>query len=118
MLRLFDRLNGSSEDTLSIEYPDHGSMLIGGGPERFIAVCFLPDGASLHAEKNKEEGMVLIQVGGQIGDYPARNVLDRVTAVEVAKDYLRDHTMATSLAWIRDVAPEKNWSEYSDKQTA
>lgn len=38
--RLFAKLHGNTFDSLSLETADHGSLLIGGGPERFVAVRF------------------------------------------------------------------------------
>jgi hypothetical protein len=116
---LFERLDGSSEDTLSIETADHGSLLVGGGPERFVAVSFLRDGASFHAERGiGEDGIEMIQVGGQVGDYPKRYVLDRESAWEVAKEFFRTRTMTPAFTWVRDVAPEKEWSTYPDEPNA
>jgi hypothetical protein len=114
---LFERLNGSTEDTLYIETADHGSMLVGGGPERFVAVSFLPDGSSFHAERAvDEDGIEMIQVGGQVGNYPKRYVLNRESAWQVARHFFDTRTMDGAFTWVRDVEPEIDWSEYHDEK--
>lgn len=116
--RLFALLNGRSEDTLSIETESHGSLLVGGGPDRFVAVCFEPDGSSFHAESDVRKGKKeLLQVGGQAGDYPGHYILHRDLALRVAARYFNARTMLESLVWVRDTEPEKNWSQYREEET-
>lgn len=117
--RLFNMLNGRGEDTLSLETDAHGSLLVGGGPDRFVAVCFEPDGSSYHAEHGApEERKEHLQVGGQVGDYPSHYILDRDVALSVAIRYCGSRSMLESLSWVRDTEPEKNWSDYHEEERA
>ena len=117
--RLFGMLNGRSEDTLSLETDSHGSLLIGGGPDRFVAVCFESDGSSFHAERGPpEEKKELLQVGEQEGDYPRHYILDRALALSAATRYFGSRSMLESLSWVRDTEPEKNWSDYQEEERA
>lgn len=117
--RLFSMLNGRDQDTLSLETDTHGSLLVGGGPDRFVAVCFESDGSSFHAERGApEEKKEPLQVGGQVGDYPRHYILNRDLALSVATRYFVSRSKLESLSWVRDTEPEKEWSDYHEEERA
>lgn len=101
----FGKLNGRTDDTLAIEAAGGGSLLLGGGPGKFVAVCFEPGGAAYHAQRRtNEQGAERIQIGGQVGDYPRSYVLERDAAWHIAVAYLTERARWPEVNWVQDVA--------------
>jgi hypothetical protein len=101
------RLDGDKIDSMSIEVAGVGALMIGGGPDQFIAISFPADGSSSHVETdNAKMGSVELQVGGQTGIYPAAMILTSDLAFAIAERFFREGEFDSSLRWVQDCPPE------------
>lgn len=101
------QLDGQRMDAVWIKVKEVGALCIGGGPEGFIVVSFPSDGSSSHVVSSDEESpTVELQVGGQIGLYPATMVLPATDAFEIAERFLILGTYDPARRWIEDCPAE------------
>ncbi|MFN7138944.1 MAG: hypothetical protein ACK4UN_06375 [Limisphaerales bacterium] len=101
------RLDGDKTDSLSIEIPSAGALMIGGGPDQFIIVSFPADGSSSHVETDTAQiGSVELQVGGQTGFYSPAMILSFDLAFAIAEHFFREGEFDSSLGWVQDCPPE------------
>jgi len=96
-----NRLDGRRHTLLTIvgERED-AHLAIGGGAGQYV-VYVTPDNDEFWnvVSEREDDEVVLLVAGGQEGDYPARQVVDRETARAAGHAYLRDFSREPSVSW-------------------
>jgi hypothetical protein len=103
VLRLFQKLDASVHTHLALEARDGTNLVIGGGAGRYVVYVATPDQQfwNLLSEPSKT-GVVLLHVGGQEGDFPARQVVGEQQALLAARTFLSDGKLDPTLIWERE----------------
>jgi ubiquinone/menaquinone biosynthesis C-methylase UbiE len=99
---LVDGLNQSTSSLVVIEPPTGESvLLVGGGLGRFIVTYVESDQRSAVAVDLSAEPDVEIRVvaGGQPGNFPARWVVSRTTAIQAATTFSQTGSLTAELMW-------------------
>jgi hypothetical protein len=103
--RAIHRLNGADYNDLYLERPDDSTwMAIGGGDGRYFVMLTTAaqtgeESWSVACLDATEEGTESLVVGGQPGDYPARQIVAIVTALDAARGYFATGALSPTLHW-------------------
>lgn len=85
-----ERLDGRTNTLVLVRKPDASHLAVGGGPEKFVVYATFDDVEffSLLSDTDRP-GEMPINAGGQIGDYPASQIVDLDAAVGAALEFAR-----------------------------
>lgn len=92
--------------TLACFYGSDGSYLtIGGGAGQYVVILATPGGEywNLVAKGQDPEERVPLVCGGQEGDFPKRQVVDKDSALKAAKSFSLSGELDQSLKWELDI---------------
>ncbi|MBN4049981.1 hypothetical protein JYT84_00975 [bacterium AH-315-M10] len=80
---------------------EEAHLAIGGGGGRYVVYVTDDNEVFLNLinEASEDEGVVLLFVGGQEGEYPSRMVVGLEAAVNAATDYVETGRPAAGLRW-------------------
>jgi hypothetical protein len=98
--RAIDALDSTSRTTVTLERAN-ASMTVGGGQGQyvvFVAVGEDEEFWNLLSEADAT-GIVMINIGGQDGDFPARHVVDHKKAARAALCFLESGRRDPTLTW-------------------
>jgi hypothetical protein len=99
---LVDGLDQSTSSLIVIEPPTGESvLLVGGGLGQYVVTYVEPDQRSAVVVDRSADPDIEIRVvaGGQAGNYPARWVVSRATAVQAATAFSQTGSRAAELLW-------------------
>lgn len=76
-------------------------LCVGGGGGQYVAYASTSDGQLWNLLSNKSDCMdvVLLNAGGQEGDFPARQVVDKQQVLRAARTFLEIGKLDSSLQW-------------------
>lgn len=100
LARLLDRLDARTHTLLMLQGPREAHMAIGGGNGQYI-VYFSPVAEqfwNLHRRASRD-GITMLTVGGQEGDYPSSQIVTKEEAWQAANFFLVNGSMAPDLDW-------------------
>lgn len=87
--------------TITLSGRDDAYLCIGGGRGRYVVYAWKADGTlwNLLSHKGRNGGKVMLNVGGQEGDYPMRQVVDMKAVQQAAEPSFKTGEMDSSLLW-------------------
>jgi hypothetical protein len=100
--RLINRLDGKRFTLVILRGPGEDQLAIGGGLEGRYVMYQTRDNETFwepSRESAPDERVVLV-VGGQTGEYPARQVVGSQEAIAAATEYARKGSLTTAVRWI------------------
>jgi len=93
-------LDALERTMVSIHYGDEACLTIAGGSGRYVVYACTGDENFWNLMRpDKEDGVVLLNAGGQEGDFPARQVVDFSQASAAGAFFFKFHQMDPSLYW-------------------
>lgn len=97
-------MDGRSQTMVVLSRDDWSSLSIGGGGGQFNVVLTTADEQfwSLRGVGTGRADPVGVVVGGQLGYYPDRRVVDMDRVLAAAREFITDGCAATSLEWDRE----------------
>lgn len=99
-LNAIDALNAETKTLLSLCAKDDGYLTVGGGNGNYIVYVSTSDEQFWNLLSSKiDDDVRLINAGGQIGDFPARQVVDHDQVVQAARAYFDDGSLSPMLNW-------------------
>ena len=98
--RAIEALDAISRTTLTLERAE-ASMTVGGGQGRYVVFVTVGDDEEFWNLLSDADaaGVVMINIGGQEGDFPASHVVNREKAVRAALCFLESSRRDPTLAW-------------------
>ncbi len=102
------RLDGRTRSQLVLEGPAETAMIIGGGPEMFVATVVMDTDAEIHelmrdnSRDGESEPPVELVTGGQSGLFAAEHVVDIATLIAAATAFASVGRPAAALRWRRE----------------
>ncbi|HEV7493391.1 hypothetical protein [Baekduia sp.] len=92
-------LDGDERNDLSLESAGEATMVVAGGPELCFIYATFDSRTFLIPETGREGDPVELMAGGQLGIFPAGNLVDKETAAAVATIWARTGALDTRLGW-------------------
>jgi len=94
-------LDASVRTTVCLYGIDGSFLTIGGGGGQYVVYVTTPDEQfwNLLAEDSDLKGIILINIGGQEGDFPARQVVNEQRALQASRTFFRSGELDSSLRW-------------------
>jgi hypothetical protein len=101
--RVVDALDAKTRTLVSLYGRDGAHLSIGGGAGRYVVYALTPDDQlwNLHTDEDNRKGTVLLNAGGQEGDYPASQVVNKGLALQAARTFLAKGELDPRLRWER-----------------
>jgi hypothetical protein len=98
--RSIEALDAASRTTLTLERAE-ASMTVGGGQGRYVVFVRVGDDEEFWNLLSEADatGVVMINIGGQEGDFPARQVVDHEKATRAALCFLESGRRDATLTW-------------------
>ncbi|MDC3982186.1 Imm1 family immunity protein [Polyangium jinanense] len=96
------RLDAKTYTIVTVQGPGEQHLAIGGGSGRYIVYATFDNCEFWNLlSTDSTNGMVLLNAGGQEGDYPAAQIVDQEQARTAARTFLLDLRLEPSLRWER-----------------
>jgi hypothetical protein len=96
----FTRLDASVYTTLTLAFGDDHHLGIGGGAGRYVVYSTVDNRAFMNlVSPDAPTGLVSVLIGGQLGDYPAEQVVDATTARAAGLAFLDGGRLDPSHPW-------------------
>jgi hypothetical protein len=92
-------LDGDEHNDLSLESAGEPTMVVAGGPKLCFIYATVDSTTFLIPETGGEGDPVELMAGGQLGIFPASNLVDKETAAAVATTWARTGALDTRLDW-------------------
>jgi hypothetical protein len=94
-------MDAKTRTLISLYGLDGSYLAVGGGAGKYVVYISTVEEEfwnllKQHSEKN---GIVMLNAGGQDGDYPSRQVVDKESALRAAKTFFRTGNRDASLSW-------------------
>ena len=98
--RSIEALDATSRTTLTLERAE-ASMTVGGGQGRYVVFVTVGGNEEFWNLLSEADatGAVMINIGGQEGDFPARHVVDHEKAARAALFFLESGRRDPTLTW-------------------
>ncbi|HEY4243555.1 MAG TPA: Imm1 family immunity protein [Kofleriaceae bacterium] len=94
------RLDGKSYTIVTLQGPGEQHLTVGGGDGQYVVYGTFDNNEFWNLLNPKDEGgTALLNAGGQEGDYPARQIVDRENARAAARTFLEKLQLEPSLRW-------------------
>ena len=102
MGEFLDLLDLNSHTTLTVDGQDGSSLTIGGGSGRYVIFYTSPDGdfQNFQSDTAPDSETVLLNIGGQEGDYRKDQLTDKAKALKVLEFYSKNGTPDLAYSWI------------------
>lgn len=99
--RAVEALNSATRTLVFLNGQNGSHLAIGGGAGRYVVYVSTSDEDfwNLVADKNDSAGQVMLNAGGQEGDYPVRQVVDKLHALQAAHKFFKTGELDPSLKW-------------------
>ena len=100
VLRAIAALDAATHTMVSL-FGSESCLCIGGGAGQYVAYASLPDGRlwNLLLDNEERKEVVLLNAGGQEGDFPGRQVVDKLRVLHAARTFFETGALDTSLRW-------------------
>lgn len=98
------RLNGDGVTMAGLHLPDMSSLAVGGGGDAGFNMSLTTAGEEFFCLRNPfvdGDDTVALIVGGQLGHYPRRWVVDLGAATAAAREFAHDGCRSSHLLWDR-----------------
>jgi hypothetical protein len=98
--RSIEALNATSRTTLTLDRAE-ASISVGGGQGRYVVFVTVGDDEEFWNLLSEADatGVIMINIGGQEGDFPARQVVDHEKATRAALCFLESGRRDPTLPW-------------------
>jgi hypothetical protein len=105
VLRVIAALDAKTRTMVSLFGPDNSYLCIGGGLGQYVAYASTSDGHlwNLLLDSDDRKAVVLVNPGGQEGDFPARQVLDKSRVLHAARSFFETGVLDAALRWERQI---------------
>ena len=99
--QFIEALDAKSRTLVSLYGRDGAYLSLGGGEGQYVVYVSASDELlwNLLAEASQRSGIVLLNAGGQEGDFPARQVVDKRQALQAARVFVRTGQLDSSQRW-------------------
>lgn len=103
VVEAIDALDADQRTMITLFGPNGEHLVVGGGNGQYVCFISTSDDElwNLKDEHAVCENPVLLNVGGQQGDYLPKNVVDRDMIVQAATEFFDGGRRANSLGWER-----------------
>lgn len=100
LLEAIDRLDERVYTLVIVGGEGEAHLAVGGGRGRFVVYATF-DNRTFHnlVERGRPGGVITIVAGGQAGEYPACQVVDRERAIRAASRFLSEGRLGEDLGW-------------------
>ena len=100
VMQSIDALDAETKTALTLER-EGASISVGGGRGRYVVFVTVGDDQKFWnlLSDYADTGAVMINIGGQEGDYPARHVVDKEQAMRAALCFLESGRRDPALTW-------------------
>jgi hypothetical protein len=92
-------LDGEERNDVYLESAGEATMVVAGGPELCFIYATFDNTVFLIPETGREGDPVELMAGGQVGIFPADNLVDQETAAAVAATWARTGALDTRVGW-------------------
>jgi hypothetical protein len=93
-------LDARSRTILHLSARNKLELTIGGGAGKYVIYASLPDNEFWNLLSDPAAvGTIVLNAGGQEGDFPARRVVDQTRALQAGKVFLKEGRLDLSLPW-------------------
>jgi len=105
VLRLIAALDAKTHTMVTLFGSDNSYLCIGGGSGRYVVYASTPDEQlwNLLLDSDDRKGMVLLNAGGQEGDFPVRQVLDKSHVLHAARTFFETGALDAALRWEKQI---------------
>jgi hypothetical protein len=101
-MRAFDALDANERTMLCLYSSKSRHLTIGGGDGKYVVYASLPKDEFWNLLSDiAENRTIMVNAGGQEGDFPARKVVDEMRARRAGTAFMRDGELDQSLRWER-----------------
>ena len=99
--RVIEALDAKTRTMVSLYGQDEQHLCIGGGAGQYVVYASMPGGQlwNLLSASDDRKDVVLVNAGGQEGDFPLRQVVDKETVLQAAHTFFRMGMLDVSLRW-------------------
>lgn len=98
--RAVEALDAKTRTMVTVFGVDNSYLCTGGGSGRYVAYVSASDGQLWNLLLDDErKGVILLNVGGQEGDFPARQVLDKSHVLQAGRTFFETGTLDPALRW-------------------
>lgn len=97
-------LNGGNRTIVTVAIGRDAHLAVGGGSDDRYVVYATFDNVTFHNLQGQrtENGTVLLNVGGQEGEYPAKTIVEIEVALTAARSFSRNARLDPSLNWVEE----------------
>jgi Immunity protein Imm1 len=92
-------LDGEDRNDVYLESAGDATLVVAGGPRLCFIYATFDNMVFLVPESGREGDPVELMAGGQVGIFPADNLVDRETAAAVATTWARTGELDTRVSW-------------------
>ena len=104
-LRAFEALDANERTMLCLYLSNGRQLTFGGGNGKYVVYASMSEDEFWNLISDAEENQVIIlNAGGQEGDFPARQIVDEERARRAGIAFMRDGELDESLRWERQKA--------------
>jgi hypothetical protein len=97
--RLLRRLDGSKYTMITLIGERDAHLAVGGGSGRYVVYATFDNDTFWNLCSAEAEGVVLLNIGGQEGDYASKQVVSMDVAFQAARKFLEAGELDDSLRW-------------------
>lgn len=102
LVRLIDRLDGQRYTIVRLQGDPEHDLTVGGGGKEFIVYASLgADEFAILLNPAGGERLIILNVGGQEGEYRTDEVVDKGSALACASTFLRTQQLDQGFQWRR-----------------
>ena len=101
LVRVIEELDAKTQTLVSLYGKEGAYLSIGGGAGQYVAYASTSDEQlwNLLSDSDDRNGIVLLNAGGQEGDFPARQVVDKLRALQAARVFFETGKLDSALRW-------------------
>lgn len=98
--RAIQRLDAKTFTMVTIQRPGEQHLSVGGGGGQYVVYATFDNGDFWNlVSRTVDDGTVLLNAGGQDGEYPARQIVDLHQAQTAARAFFENTQLEPSLCW-------------------
>ncbi len=95
-----NKLDAAERTMITIHHGDESHLAIAGGNGRYVVYACLENQEFWNLiQEDQGDGIILLNAGGQEGDFPARQVVDLDLASAAGRFFFQFQKMDPSLSW-------------------
>ena len=99
--RLIQGLDAKKRTMVVLKRDEDNSLMIGGGGGRYVLCATVGEGRFFNLVRpvKADAADICLNIGGQDSEYSAQEVVDEVTAIACATEYLKSGNMNSDFEW-------------------